>query len=122
VGEVVRDDALVVVVVDAAYYVAGKARGEVACQGVVVDEEPARVLRVEALAREVRQGDEVVWVETCRAENCVELRAQGEVCAGEVGEGDVQGVGGCVGAEVGEEQGRAERVEVCTPLVSILGE
>jgi hypothetical protein len=106
------DDALVFVMVDAAYDMAGEARGKVAGEGVVVDEEPAGVLWGEVLFWKVREGDEVVGLEAGRTENCVELRAEGEVRAGKVGEGNVQVVWRGVGAEVGVEQGRAKGVEI----------
>jgi hypothetical protein len=106
--DIVWDDALVGVVVDAADYLAGKRCGEVPGEGVVVDEEPAGVLRVEAITREVTEGDEVVWFEPCWVESGLKFRAESEVCSGEVGERDVQGMSGGVSAEVGEEEGRAE--------------
>lgn len=106
------DDAFVGVVVDTADYLAGEGCGEVPGEGVVVDEEPPGVLSVEAIAREVTEGDEVIWLESCWVEDGLEFRAESEVCSGEVGERDVQAVSGCVGAEVGEEESRAKRVEV----------
>jgi hypothetical protein len=78
----VRDDALVFVVVDAAYDMVGKASGQVAGEDVVVDEEPAGVLGVKAFLREVGEGDKVFGLEAGRGENCVELRAEGEVWPG----------------------------------------
>jgi hypothetical protein len=106
--EIVWDGALVGVVVDAADYLAGEGCGKVSREGIVVDEEPAGVLRVEAIAREVTEGDEVVWFEPCWVESGLKFRAESEVCSGKVGERDVQGMRWGVGAEVGEEEGGAE--------------
>jgi hypothetical protein len=78
----VRDNALVFVVIDAAYDMVGEAGGEVACKNVVVDQEPAGVLWVEALSWKVGERDEILVLEAGWAQNCVELRAEGEVWAG----------------------------------------
>jgi hypothetical protein len=56
----VRDDAFVFVVVDAAHHAVREAR-EVACEGVVVDQEPAGVLRLKA-SGEVAEGNQVIWL------------------------------------------------------------
>jgi hypothetical protein len=111
------DDGLVVVVVDAADEGVGGQGGEVgvpdvARRGVVVDEEPPGLDGDEDIFGEVAEGEEVVWLETGGAEDGVELGSEGEVGAREVGDGDVEAVRRRVGAEVGEEDGRAEGVEI----------
>lgn len=78
----------------------------------MVDEEPPGLDGDEDILGEVAEGEEVVGVEAGGAEDGVEFGAEGEVGAPEVGDGDVEAVGRRVGAEVGEEDGRAEGVEV----------
>lgn len=78
----------------------------------MVDEEPPGLDGDENILGEVAEGEEVVGVEAGGAEDGVEFGAEGEVGAPEVGDGDVEAVWRRVGAEVGEEDGRAEGVEV----------
>jgi hypothetical protein len=99
------DDTFVVVVVDAADDEIRKLGAEVASEDVVVDEEPARVLGIQAIARKVGEGDQIARAKAGWLEDGVQFGPEGEVCSLEVGEGYVQDVGGSVGAEVGEEEG-----------------
>ena len=116
--ERVRDHIFVLVVVYAAYYAVGERLGQVPSQGIVVDEKPVGVLRVKPFSGKVRESDQVVWLKTCWAKDCVELRAEGEVCSGKIGKRNVQSVRRSVSAKICEEEGAAERIEVCSPSVS----
>lgn len=107
------DHVLVLVVVHAAHGPGAEPLAQGARQRIVVDQQPARVLRVQRVRLEVGQGQEILALDAGVGEGGAELAAQREVLAGEVGEGDVQGVTGGVAAEVGKEDGGAERVEVC---------
>jgi len=78
----------------------GELFGDVPGGCVVVDEEPAGLVRVEIVPGEIGEGEEVVRGETGRVENGAELRTEGEVRAGEVGEGNVESVWRGVRAEV----------------------
>lgn len=78
----------------------------------MVDEEPPGLDGDEDILGEVAEGEEVVGLEAGGAEDGVEFGTEGEVGASEVGDGDVEAVWRRVGAEVGEEDGRAEGVEV----------
>lgn len=113
------DCAFVLVVVYAAYYGGwgNELGGEVACWGVVVHEQPLGGFGAEgAIFGEVGEGDEVVVCQTGWSEDGGEFGSEGEVGSREVGERDVQVVGWGVGAEIGEEDGGAEGVQIWSGL------
>lgn len=95
-----------------------KALIESACQRIMVDEHPARVLGLQVLdIIEVSQREEMVGLDAGVSKRGAELGAQREVFPMNIGERNVEGVfGGCVAAKVGKEKGGAERVEICSSM------
>jgi len=86
------DEGLVVVVVDAGGYVGGVGvgGGELAGEGVVVDEGPGCFGRWER--GEVVEGDQVGGLEVGVGEERCEFWAEGEIAGRDVGHGDCEGV------------------------------